>query len=141
MPLHCGGKQGRSELQLEPWDGLSAYTYPPAVQLLKVLAKIKGNNVEIILVALLNWSRSWSSELAALSLVVPWKLPSMQTLLKKPQSGFPPTPGSSFMPGSCQEEAREAVAHITAAGRPSTLEVIKVLLSGRFLRAGERARD
>lgn len=36
------------------WEGLGAYAFPPTVLLPKVLAKIQGTNVSILLVASLN---------------------------------------------------------------------------------------
>ena len=76
------------------WNGLWAYAYPPTPLLPRVLAKVRSETVELILVAPWWPKQVWSLDLLELSLEPPRALPVRRNLLLQPLSGiFHENPG------------------------------------------------
>ena len=67
------------------WEGLWAYLFPPHQILTKVLAKIKEQKCEVILVAPAWPAQPWFQDLIALSSDHPRRLPLNPKLLKQPR--------------------------------------------------------
>ena len=72
---------------LQSWDGLQAYAFPPVAVIPRVLAKLRASKrTELTLVAP-HWAqRPWFSDLVQLSLAPPVVLPSRPDLLRLPRS-------------------------------------------------------
>ena len=68
------------------WKGMWVYAFPPFLLVAKVLAKIRAELVEIILVAPWWPKRVWPLDLLESSMETLWALPLMETLLMQPPS-------------------------------------------------------
>lgn len=68
------------------WRGMYAYAFPPTVLVPKVLQKLKDTEAIILLVAPLNWSKSWINMLLDLATDEPLPLSHFRKLLKQPRS-------------------------------------------------------
>ena len=68
------------------WEGMKAYAYPPTSLIPRVLAKLRLESAEVILVAPWLPRRAWSLDLLDLCLEAPRALPAWSTLLLQPGS-------------------------------------------------------
>lgn len=114
-----------------PWHGLRAYALFWQYCLPKVLEKVKkGVNVDPQ-VALINWRHSWSLDLVALSMIIPWKWPLSHVTETATQPDLPSSTRAS-LPSPLRIIRRwvtsrkfscETVAWIAGARRPSVVAV------------------
>jgi hypothetical protein len=76
------------------WAGMKAYAYPPTSLIPRVLAKLRLESAEVILVAPWLPRRAWSLDLLDLCLEAPRAIPAWSNLLLQPGSDiFHPNPG------------------------------------------------
>ena len=69
-----------------PWDGLTAYAYPPTSLIAQSLRKIRESDCVVILVAPCWSSQIWFPVMLELLVDLPIRLPTSRTMLRQPQS-------------------------------------------------------